>query len=446
MSASKPICLPDWMLLALEKDPAFRLLTMDGKGWINPYTGKILPAPFGHFDVALRHLSETKPWLNLKPQALKDLLYQRWLHYLTDHLHFIDQLRIFRRDRWLNPYTGQWLSGIRRELHRITGDTIEDLARALGKCEEAQTGKLLDKATLDNLIASGPDPEIEPSTQETGGYAKLKTSSDFFAVKKQFLKMLSKPPRLPGYQIVLQFEPHSIIPRNFYDFISLDRDRIMLIMGDLQGDGPGAALMVAQAMRTMRRLASMRADLLDFFAHLNDELRVDLVHGCSIGLFAGVINLPFNSLTCLSVGFHPAVLLNPRRDQVLQQIHTQGERLGVTSGQQFRTSLRPISIQLQIGDIIVLFTDGVARAFNPRDLNAGRLSVMGGFASYQELPCGMMVSKVLEEAKARLSGPPTDDLSALAIRVKHPDESGSGLKKSLAPIARPLSDSHKRRI
>jgi serine phosphatase RsbU (regulator of sigma subunit) len=139
------------------------------------------------------------------------------------------------------------------------------------------------------------------------------------------------------------------------------------------------------------------------------------------------------------------VLLNPQRDQVLQQIHTQGERLGVTSGQQFRNSLRPISIQLQIGDIIAFFTDGVAQAFNPRDLNAGRLSVMGGFASHQELPCGMMVAKVLEEAKARLSGPPTEDLSALAIRVKHPDESGSGITTVQAPVARPIHDPNKRR-
>ena len=34
------------------------------------------------------------------------------------------------------------------------------------------------------------------------------------------------------------------------------------------------------------------------------------------------------------------------------------------------------------GDIIALFSDGVAKAHNPRDLNAGRLTVMGGFASH----------------------------------------------------------------
>ena len=444
MNRPDSVQLPDWLVQSLNNDAAFRVLTMDGLGWIDPYTGQVVTAPFGHQEVAPRHLAATQPWLQLKPKPLKDLLYLRWLHYLSQNLEFIEHLRIFKQGLWLNPYTGQWIAGVRLEDNHITANTIDDLARTLGKCEEAQSGKMLEKFRLDVLIANGPDSRLLQQ-QETGEYRNLKAKSDFLSVKKGFLKMLNKPPRLDHYQIVLQYESYSAIPRSFYDFISIDRDRIMLVMGELQGEGPGAALMVAQAMRTMRRLAGQRADLLDFFANLNDELRVDLVHGCSIGLFAGVLNLPFNSLTCLNVGFHPAVLLNPRREITLQQIHTQGERLGVTSGQQFRSSLRPMSLQLQLGDIVAMFSNGVAKAHNPRDLNAGRLSVMGGFASHLEMPCNMMVAKVLEEAKGRSVGPPTDDFCAVALRVKHPGENTSGPFPVNAPVAKPLTDSLRRR-
>jgi serine phosphatase RsbU (regulator of sigma subunit) len=444
MNRSDSVRLPDWLMQSLSKDAAFRVLTMDGLGWIDPYTGQVVAAPFGHQDVAMRHLAATKPWLSLKPKPLKDLLYTRWLTYLQGNLEFIEHLRIFKQGLWLNPYTGQWIAGVRLHDNHITAETIDDIARTLGKCEEAQSGKMLEKFRIDVLVANGPDPRLLQQ-QETAQYRNLKAKTDFQSVRSQFLKMLSKPPRLDNYQIVLQYEPFSAFPRSFYDFISLDRDRIMLVMGDLQGEGPGAALMVAQAMRTMRRLAAQRADLLDFFANLNDELRVDLLHGCSIGMFACVLNLPFNSLTCLNIGFHPAVLLNSQREIALQQIHTQGERLGVTSGQQFRSSLRPMSLQLQLGDIVAMFTDGVARAHNPRDINAGRMSVMGGFASHLEMPCGMMVAKVLEEAKARVDGHPTDDFCAVALRVKHPGENGSGPFPVNAPVAKPLTTSMHRR-
>jgi sigma-B regulation protein RsbU (phosphoserine phosphatase) len=314
---------------------------------------------------------------------------------------------------------------------------VADIAKVLAACPEAQSGRMLEKYRLDILANAGPDeraPAPAARSAASGRSAAARAKTDFLQVRSQFLKMLAPPPRLDGYQMVLRYEPFSPIPRNFYDFISLDRNRLMIVMGDLVGDSPGAALTVAQAMRVMRRLAAQRADLLDFFATLNDELRVDLLHGCSIRLFAAVLNLSFNSLTCLSAGFHPAVLMNPRRDITLQQLHTAGERLGVTSGQAFRGTLRPISLQLEAGDIVVLFTDGVARAHNAVDLNAGRMAVMGSCVSHLDLPCGQMVGKVLEEAKQRLGGRPTEDLSAVALRVKDPEEPTSGPYQVLPPI------------
>jgi hypothetical protein len=54
------------------------------------------------------------------------------------------------------------------------------------------------------------------------------------------------------------------------------------------------------------------------------------------------------------------------------------------------------------------------------------LAVMGSCVAHLEMSCGQMVARMLEEAKAQSGGRPTDDLSALALRVKHPDEPNSG--------------------
>ena len=156
MNRADSVRLPDWLMQSLSKDAAFRVLTMDGLGWIDPYTGQVVAAPFGHQDVAMRHLAATKPWLSLKPKPLKDLLYTRWLTYLQGNLEFIEHLRIFKQGLWLNPYTGQWIAGIALEDNHITANTIDDLARTLGKCEEAQSGKMLEKFRLDALIARMP--------------------------------------------------------------------------------------------------------------------------------------------------------------------------------------------------------------------------------------------------------------------------------------------------
>jgi sigma-B regulation protein RsbU (phosphoserine phosphatase) len=209
-----------------------------------------------------------------------------------------------------------------------------------------------------------------------------------------------------------------VIPRNFYDFIMLDRQRLFVAIGDLAGDGPGAALMAASTLRTLRQLCEQRGDLIDIIAGLNDEIRIDLFHGCSVSLFAAVINLPFNTMACLNVGFPPAILLNPQREITLQQINTDGEVLGRMNGQQFRNTLRPTSIQLESGDIVMLYTDGVARCANPKDLNAGRLAIMGSCISNLKHPCLLMINQVLEQTKQIQPGRIADDLTVLAIRVK----------------------------
>ncbi len=429
---------PEWVTASLASDPAFRVLTMDGVYWIDPYTGESIPAPFGHQEVAAKHLLERRPWLAHKPKPLAELLTLRWLHYLRTHIEFVDNLRIFRHGVWLNPYDGRWVTGVTLVDRQVSARTLEDLAAILGRCPEAQAGKMLEKHRLDVLIANGPpqgrvateasdEPIIAPSRPASTRVPKAaRARTDFHLAKNQFIKMLARPPRLEGYQLVMHYEPYSVIPRNFYDFISLDRNRILIAIGDISGEGPGAALMASQVMRSLRRLGAMRAELIDLAASLNDELRLDLVPGTALSLFAAVLNLQFNSLTCLSLGCRPAALINPRRELSLQQIFTDGAVLGRVHGQRFRDTLRPISIQLHPGDLVVLSTDGLALGHNRRDAATGHLAVMGSCLSRAALPFGTMLEQVVEEAKEGYQGSITEDLTMVGIRVKTGDEPQTG--------------------
>jgi hypothetical protein len=438
---------PEWVAESLANDPAFRVLTMDGVNWIDPYTGEAVPAPFGHQEVATKRLLERRPWLESKPKPLLELLTLRWLHYLSAHIEFVENLRIFRHGMWLNPYNGAWLAGITLVDRQISPQTLADMAHALGSCPEAQGGKMLEKHRLDLLVANGPpqgrvateaadEPVLVPARALPARVPRpARARTDFHLAKSQFIKMLSRPPRLEGYQLVMHYEPYSVIPRNFYDFISLDRNRLLIAIGDISGDGPGAALMAAQVMRSLRRLGAMRAELIDLAASLNDELRLDLVPGTTLSLFAAVLNLPFNSLTCLSLGCRPAALINPRRELSLQQIFTDGAVLGRIHGQRFRDTLRPISIQLRPGDLVVLSTDGLALGHNPRDAAAGHLAVMGSCLSRADRPFAAMLEQVVAEAKLGYHGPISDDLTMVGIRVKTGDEPQTGRFTSAPPPA-----------
>ena len=139
----------------LAGNPAWRVLTVDGLNWIDPFTGTVVPAPFGHEEPALAWLRQHRPWQRdgqeVEPKPLAELNFTRWVHWLKIRLPDAEHgwLRQFLPDgRWLNPFTGEPISGIVRDNGRMTIDTVRQLAAVLRDCPPAQSGKPLEKETL----------------------------------------------------------------------------------------------------------------------------------------------------------------------------------------------------------------------------------------------------------------------------------------------------------
>ena len=156
----------------MAEDESFQILTVDGLNWIDPYTGAVVPAPFGHLEPALAWLRQNRPWTkDGQPVALKplaELRYLRWVYWLKANLPDPAQtwLRQFLPDgRWLNPFTGQPVGGIVRDNGRITLDTMRQLAALLRDCAPAQSGKPLSREQINarwrelvSAAKSAPEP------------------------------------------------------------------------------------------------------------------------------------------------------------------------------------------------------------------------------------------------------------------------------------------------
>jgi len=414
---------PDCLPAALAHDPAFRVLTMDGVGWFDPYTGAIEPAPFGYQEVAEKHLLRTKPWRTHKPKLLSDLLFLRWHLYVRENAEMAPFLHIFKDAMWLNPFTGQWVEGISMRANQVTAQTIADIARVLSTCPEAQSGKMLERVKIETIAAIGPSPsgsnviDVEDAPPPASNKAE-RVKTDFHNVKRAYLKMLVRPPRIDGYQMVVHYEPHSAIARDFYDFIQLDADRCLVLLGDFAGSGPGAALMVASTLHALRRIAGEHGDLVDIVATLNDDMRYDLFHDCRISLFAALLDTRHRTLACLSAGHHPGLLMNAGREATVQQIGSDGSALGTAVGARFRATLRPVSLQLEPGDIVMLYSDGLVKTAHAKQPSAGRLRIMSSCIANLAAPCAQLVKQVVENAKSDSKGPLAEDLTVVALRVK----------------------------
>lgn len=133
----------------LMRHPSFNVLSVDRTCWVHPYTGRLISAVFDYREVARRVLIAEKPWRTGKPKSPQMLNAIRWLHFLHQHVRTDARLRIFQQpDRWLNPFTAEWVRGVRPVGGQLSSSTIQEMARILAACPQAQSGQMLPASQL----------------------------------------------------------------------------------------------------------------------------------------------------------------------------------------------------------------------------------------------------------------------------------------------------------
>jgi hypothetical protein len=429
-----------WLAL----DPRFQVRTIDGIGWVDPFTGAILVAPDDFAEVAKRHLIKNRPWLRFALKSMDEIMVVAWAHHLQGLIATESRLRIFRRDgSWLNPYDGTWSTAVAPERGRVTLATVEKMAAVLSRCPAARGGALLGRAALKAVVeGSRTDSErrmMEPPKPKTaphprrhgrpplvramggaappGGAIELpETELEMFQAKLVIENLLPQVPPIPGYDMVVHYEPHSIIGGDFFEIIRLDHQKYFIAIGDVSGHGTGAALVVASALKSLRLAVKQGADLVTTVCSFNDDFHADSMGSYFITLFAAEFDISSSTLTSVCAGHHAALLGSLRRRATIQQLGDLGPAVGLMKGEMFRQRLEPFTIQVRPGDVFLQFTDGLFEVFNRRKEQLGLQAVMSRFLAHLHRPCAEIVANLVKEAQAFAGGPLSDDLAVMAFK------------------------------
>ena len=149
---------------------------------------------------------------------------------------------------------------------------------------------------------------------------------------------------------------------DYYDFIPLVDDRWGIAMADVSGKGIPASMFMVRTITLARLLARDIAEPERILARLNDELAADNPAGMFVTLLCASFEPKSHRLTLANAGHCRPVLLSadgPPR----WAVKSLGTALGFETGVEFERTewiLKP-------GDALILYSDGVSEAFNPRD-------------------------------------------------------------------------------
>jgi PAS domain S-box-containing protein len=210
------------------------------------------------------------------------------------------------------------------------------------------------------------------------------------------------------------YHPVHSIGGDFALVNSLDREHLSLLVCDVSGHGIGAALVANRIYSETTAHLRSGMPFVEMFGELNRFLIEEIdSSGMLVTAAAARIDTHQRKLHFAGAGHPPAMVARRGREPLLLESRSMilgalPDAVDVTSG---------LEVQLQPDDRVLLYTDGITEAFNPRGEMLGIEGVQEIVRQTSSLPPDQMKEAILDGVAAWRQGPPTDDVSLVLVHV-----------------------------
>lgn len=219
---------------------------------------------------------------------------------------------------------------------------------------------------------------------------------------------------LPRVELHAQMRPAKEVGGDFYDYQMLDAHNLMLVVGDASGKGISAAMFVLMTRTLLRAHLSLDKTPAQALQETNCALERDNQSMAFTTVFLGILNLQTGVLQFANAGHNPPYLLRlqgapVRLDQVADPM------LGVMPDITYDHAC----IQLQPGDVLWLYSDGVTEAHNAEQALFGEERMLEQVVNASPLSVQTLVQQMLYALDGfAASMEQFDDITMLACRYR----------------------------
>jgi sigma-B regulation protein RsbU (phosphoserine phosphatase) len=223
-----------------------------------------------------------------------------------------------------------------------------------------------------------------------------------------------KTPRVPGWEFAVLWQPARQVAGDYYDFLPGPTGRLGLVIADVSDKGMPAALFMALTRSIVRASLDGASSPAAGIAQANRLICADSTGGMFVTLFYALLDPVTRELTYVNGGHHPPLLCRIGQGELTQLART-GMALGVIDD----TAFAQETIHLELGDFLVLYTDGVTDATDIHGQSFGTQRLQRVILEHRERPAGGVVT-ALKEAIDDFVGAsaPYDDIAILVVRCQ----------------------------
>jgi len=259
-------------------------------------------------------------------------------------------------------------------------------------------------------------PQIASSVENARLYEQIaireqRMDEDLKAARKlQSVLLPREAPPIAGLQMAIRLRPAREISGDIYDFFE-QGDFAIIAFGDVSGKGAAAALYGALVSGLLRTLAHRRRTPAELLKLINEVLLERKVDAQYVTLCVLEWQPAHKRLVVANAGALPPIIC--RAGEIIRP-HIEGIPAGLLDG----TDYDEVAFNLDPGDVILLYSDGIQDQPNPAGDEYGR----GRISHALQNACGNSPEQIADEILADLDAftgeaSAFDDQTLIAIRV-----------------------------
>ena len=221
----------------------------------------------------------------------------------------------------------------------------------------------------------------------------------------------SAPPAVAGLEIAGKTTPCRTVGGDYYDYLQFPDGRVGMLVGDVAGKGMPASLL----MSSLQARVQVLFEDADNLAHKIERLNKSTCQNCPdnrfITFFMTIADPATGELVYVNAGHNPPLVV--RASGGVEMLKGGGIILGILPIAKYQES----RVTLTPGDVLVLFSDGVTEAADPRDQEFGEERLANLVMSLRDRCAAEIVEEVHQAVVAYSEGAPAaDDITVVVAR------------------------------
>lgn len=282
--------------------------------------------------------------------------------------------------------------------------------------EIKQDNELKDLADAYSCMACDLNAYIRNLKRITAAKQAIETE---LAVAKNIQEMLLPqifPPFTESdrFTIYATIEPAKSVGGDYYDFYLIDEDHLCVAIADVSGKGVPAALFMVIAKTIMKNHALANRFPDEILYRANNQLNEDNGEGMFVTAFLGILQISTGTFRYANAGHNPPLLC--RRGGVYEFLPVEKNIvLAVADDMEFTSQ----EIDLQPGDTLFMYTDGVTEAMNTQNEQYKEERLVRALnVSPDKTPPRALLAEVRASVAAHVgAAEQSDDITMMALRL-----------------------------